>query len=84
MSEKSLNNLTSLKKVPTLKYNKTIYNRSHTTKIDKEKAYYEAKLLLEEEDLSRINLFLKEKILIFLNFFVIYSSQLIGFIFLLE
>ena len=57
MSKKSLNNLTSLKKAPTLKYNKTIYNRSHTTKIDIEKAYYEAKLLLEEEEDSLENQF---------------------------
>ena len=57
MSKKSLNNLTSLKKAPTLKYNKTIYNRSHTTKIDIEKAHYEAKLLLEEEEDSLENQF---------------------------
>ena len=50
MSKNSIMNSISLKKSPTSDFNRKIFNRSNTTKIDKEKAHYEAKLLLEEEE----------------------------------
>ena len=49
MPKKSLKNYLSLKRAPTSNYNFEIFNR-HNTKIDLEKAHYEAELLLEEDD----------------------------------
>ena len=50
MSKNSIMNSISLKKLPTSDFNRKIFNRSNTTKIDIEKAHYEAKLLLDEEE----------------------------------
>ena len=50
MSKNSIMNSISLKKSPTSDFNRKIFNRSNTTKIDVEKAHYEAKLLLDEEE----------------------------------
>ena len=50
MSKNSIMNSISLKKSPTSDFNRKIFNRSNTTKIDIEKAHYEAKLLLDEEE----------------------------------
>ena len=46
----SLKNSFSIKRAPTSNYNNYIYNRANTTKIDIEKAHYEAELLLDEEE----------------------------------
>ena len=50
MSKNSIMNSISLKKSPTSDFNRKIFNRSNTTKIDIEKAHYKAKLLLDEEE----------------------------------
>ena len=42
----------SLKKAPTSKYNQKIFEKRVSTKIDLEKAHYEAELMLDEEDNS--------------------------------
>ena len=52
MSKNSIMNSISLKKSPTSDFNRKIFNRSNTTKIDIEKAHYEAKLLLDEEEVK--------------------------------
>ena len=46
----SLKNSFSIRRAPTSNYNNYIYNRAYTTKIDIEKAHYEAELLLDEEE----------------------------------
>ena len=48
----SFENILTLKKAPTSNFNNQIFNRSGTSKIDFEKAHYEAELLLEEEGIS--------------------------------
>ena len=53
-SKRYLNNALSIKRAPTTKYNKQIYRRAATTRIDIEKAHYEAELLMDEEDDSKI------------------------------
>ena len=50
MLKTSLKNSLSLRRAPTSNYNYEIFNRANTTKIDLEKAHYEAELLLEEDD----------------------------------
>ena len=42
----------SLRKAPTSKYNQKIFENRVSTKIDLEKAHYEAELMLDEEDNS--------------------------------
>ena len=59
----------TLKKAPTLTFIKQIYNRSNTTLFDKEKAHYEAELLLNEEEDSQVrkneSIFEKKSVSIF-------------------
>ena len=53
-SKRYLNNALSIKRAPTTTYNNQIYRRTSTSKIDLEKAHYEAEMLLDEEDDSKI------------------------------
>ena len=45
-----LKNSLTIKRAPTSNYNNQIFNRANSSKIDLEKAHYEAELLLDEED----------------------------------
>jgi len=53
-SKNYLKNALSLRRAPTSKYNNQIYRRATTSRIDIEKAHYEAELLLDEEDDSKL------------------------------
>ena len=53
-SKNYLKNALSLKRAPNSRYNSTIYRITTTSRIDIEKAHYEAELLLDEEDDSKI------------------------------
>ena len=78
--KKSLKNYLSLKRAPTSNYNFEIFNR-HNTKIDLEKAHYEAELLLKEDDSLLKEEFMFQRISVnIFQFFVIYLNLLIGFI----
>ena len=50
ISKKVLKENLSIKRAPSIGYNKIIYKKSNSSKIDLEKAHYEAELLLEEGD----------------------------------
>ena len=54
----------SLKKAPTSDYNYKMFKRSNTTRIDLEKAHYEAELLLDEDEdsLNMKNQFMFQRI----------------------
>ena len=53
-SKNYLKKTLSIKRAPTTTYNNQIYRRTSTSKIDLEKAHYEAEMLLDEEDNSKI------------------------------
>ena len=73
----------SLKKAPTSDYNYKMFKRSNTTRIDLEKAHYEAELLLDEDEdsLNMKNQFMFQRIDVnIFKFFFIFLSLLIIFI----
>ena len=53
-SKKYLKNTLSIKRAPTTSYNNQIYRRASTTRIDIEKAHYEAESLMDEQDDSKL------------------------------
>ena len=75
---------TKLRHAPSIDYNHQVMKRKHTSQLELEKAKHEAEQLLKEGDADKImdeKFIFKKKVYLYLEYIVIYLSQLIGSLF---